>query len=58
MAGSSIDESENEWIFYRDREEWKDVKPVPQDDGDVPIVAIAYSDRCELSLITTKRNIS
>lgn len=50
MAGSSIDESENDWVFYRDREEWKDVTPVPQDDGEVPIVAIAYSDRCKLKI--------
>ena len=38
---------ESSWIPYRDREEWKDVVPIPQDDGPHPIVAIAYSDKCE-----------
>ena len=32
--------------LYAEREDWKDVQPIPQDDGPHPACAIAYSDIC------------
>ena len=48
-SDSSEDELEN-WVFYRDREEWRDVTPIEQDDGPFPVVAIAYTDKCKWSV--------
>ena len=35
------------WVPYSEREMWKDVEPIEQDDGPNPIVAIAYSEKCK-----------
>ena len=42
---SSSDDEGGEYIPYSDRDEWKDVKPEPQDDFENPVAAIKYSDR-------------
>ncbi|XP_001607662.1 protein farnesyltransferase/geranylgeranyltransferase type-1 subunit alpha isoform X2 [Nasonia vitripennis] len=33
------------WVPYSQREQWRDVVPLAQDDGPNPIVAIAYSEK-------------
>ncbi|EDO49286.1 predicted protein [Nematostella vectensis] len=45
MADSSEDEESDNFVPYSERDEWKDVTPVEQDDGPNPVVAIAYSIR-------------
>jgi len=44
---STSDSDDEDFVFYKDREEWKNVTPIPQDDGPFPVVAIAYSDKCK-----------
>lgn len=47
MSDSSDEEWAAEWIPYSQRNEWTDVTPLAQDDGDNPIVEIAYSAMCK-----------
>lgn len=52
MSDNSDDEFNGDfvstaWVPYAERLEWRDVRPIEQDDGPNPIVSIAYSPKCK-----------
>lgn len=50
MSVDSESESGSEvepFKLYRDRNEWSDITPVKQSDGDVPVVPMEYAENCK-----------
>ena len=46
MASDSSEEEYENWVFYCDRDEWKEIAAIEQDDEPLPVVAIAYTEKC------------
>lgn len=57
MSDSSDEEWAAEWIPYSQRNDWADVTPIAQDDGENPVVAIAYSAKCKFLNLYRFNNI-
>lgn len=47
MSDSSDEDFGDKYVMYKHRKDWSDVQPLKQNDGPNPVVAIAYSERCE-----------
>lgn len=45
---SSDEDLAPDYIPYSERKEWADVTPIEQDDGENPVVLIAYSETCKV----------
>lgn len=45
-SDSDQNDDADPWVYYCDRPEWNDIKPVPQNDVSIGIVAIAYTKKC------------
>ena len=46
------------YIPLSERDQWRDVTPIPQDDGPNPLVPIMYSQECELNPLPPNSSIS
>lgn len=63
VESSDSCDGEESWIFYRDRPDWADIKPLELNEGPYPVVAIAYSEKFKETFnyfraITQKNEIS
>ena len=48
-VGDIDNDSGDVYVFFKDREEWKDIEPVEQDDGPYSCVKIDYTPKCKFN---------